>query len=421
MPYRNLIITLIMTIFPLLSIHQTSLAQSTSHDWPQWRGPDRNGISLETNWLPDTPNPKIEQLWQAEIGTGFSSFAIVKDRLYTMGNTAKNRRDRNENDIVTCLNAQTGEIIWQKSYPCQLQPNSYEGGPSATPTVENNRVYTVSKMAQVYCFNAENGDVIWSTNLQQDHGFKPPNWGFATSPVIIDNLILLNVGSAGVALDKSDGAIVWQSEPQGAGYASPLPFEATGMKGIAFIAARHFVLIDHLTGKELWRTPWKTYFDISGAEPIFSADHVFISSGYDTGGALYQLTPTKPKLIWESTTLRNQCNSSVLFEGHLYGFDGNMVGSNDRGGSLKCVEYLTGKEKWSAPNLGIGSLMLADQKLIVLSESGSLLIAHATPQKFDLITQNQILKGKCWTTPILANGRIYARNATGQLTCITIK
>ncbi|MFC1782625.1 PQQ-binding-like beta-propeller repeat protein [Planctomycetota bacterium] len=400
-------------------VKQVKNTDPITYDWPHWRGPHRNGISPETGWLGKMP--EIKQVWHASIGTGFSSIAVSQGRLYTMGNTAKSRRDKNQQDVVYCLNAKTGQLIWKQAYPCELQANSYEGGPHATPTVENDRVYTCSKMAQVFCFDKARGEVIWSTDLQKDFGFKPPNWGFATSPTIIENKILLNVGSAAVALDKADGKIIWQSQKEGAGYATPLPFASGGMKGVAFIAAKHFVLIDHETGKELWRIPWETSFDISGADPVFSGDYVFISSGYNTGGALYKLSSGTGSQIWKSQTLRTQCNSSVLWQGHLYGFDGNMVGSVDRGGSLKCIEYKTGVEKWSAGGLGVGSLMLADSKIIVLSEAGELLIVGADPQGFNVLTRAQILQGKCWTMPVLSGGLIYARNAVGDLVCVDAK
>jgi outer membrane protein assembly factor BamB len=190
------------------------------------------------------------------------------------------------------------------------------------------------------------------------------------------------------------------------------------MRGVAFLAARHFLLVDYETGEELWRIPWKTAYDINASDPVFSENFLFVSSGYRTGGILFRLHEEQGTPIWKSRVMRNQCNSSVLWKGYLYGFDGNMAGSRGSGGSLKCVHFKTGEEKWSADGLGVGSLMLADSKLIILSEGGKLLIAEAAPEEFRVLAQGQILQGKCWTVPVLSHGVIYARNAAGDLVCI---
>ncbi|MDP6523463.1 MAG: PQQ-binding-like beta-propeller repeat protein [Kiritimatiellia bacterium] len=393
-------------------------AAEQSAEWPHWRGPDRNGISMETTWFGNKPDTKIREVWRASVGIGFSSMAVSSGRVYTMGQTAKNGRDKNQQEVVYCLAAGTGKLIWKKSYPCELLARNYDGGPHATPALEGGRAYTCSKLGQVFCFDAATGKVMWSTDLHKGLGYKPPIWGFAGSPTVIGEKVLLNVGSAAIALDKSNGKPIWRSQTEGAGYGTPLPFEAGGMKGIAFLAAKHFVMVDHETGKELWRIPWKTKFDINAADPVFSGDHMFVSSSYNTGCAVYKLQGGKGTQIWQSMAMKNQFNSSVLHQGHLYGFDGNVIGSAGTGGTLKCLEFMTGKEKWSAGGLGIGSLTLATGRLIVLSEKGELIIAQANPEKFDVLVRAQILQGKCWTVPVLAGGVIYARDAAGDLVCV---
>lgn len=418
LPVRPVIVALATGMVVSQVSNAAENAARQSADWPHWRGPDRNGISTETGWFSNGSDATIREVWRASVGIGFSSMAVSGGRLYTMGQTAKSGRDKNQQDIVYCLAAGTGRLIWKKSYPCELLDRSYDGGPHATPTVEGGRVYTCSKLAQVFCFDAATGSVIWSTDLHKGLGYKPPIWGFAGSPTIIGDKVLLNIGSAAVALGKSDGKPVWRSKTEGAGYATPMPFEAGGMKGIAFFAAKHFVMVDHETGKEIWRVPWKTKFDINAADPVFSGDHMFVSSSYNTGSAVYKFQDGKGTKVWQNMAMKNQCNSSVLHQGHLYGFDGNVVGSAGTGGTLKCLEFMTGEEKWSAGGLGIGSLMLATDKLIVLSEKGELIIARANPKKFDVLARKQIIHGKCWTVPVLAGGVIYARNAAGDLVCV---
>jgi outer membrane protein assembly factor BamB len=168
-------------------------------------------------------------------------------------------------------------------------------------------------------------------------------------------------------------------------------------------------------GKVFWEYPWKTEYDINAADPIVSGDKMFVSSGYRKGGALLKLND-EPTVIWKSQNMHNQLNSSVLIGGHLYG----ISGQSGHGADLRCVEFQTGDVKWKEPSPGFGALMAADGKLIVLGEKGELIIAEATPEKFHALARAQVLGGKCWTTPVLSNGRIYCRNVHGTLVCVDV-
>ncbi len=385
--------------------------------WPPWRGPDRNGISSEKGWLEEWPEEGPKVLWRASLGTGFSSMAICKGRLYTMGNTATDAKDEDQKDQVFCLDAMTGKEIWKYAYPCKLAPVFYKGGTSATPTVDGHRVYTYSKQGHVFCFDAATGKVVWSRNIQEQDGLVPPKWGFAGSVLVAGDLLILNAGDGGIALKKDTGAVAWTSGKSASGYSTPLPFESGGSAGVALYSAKALVAVDPATGKKLWEQPWKTNYDVNAAEPIFIGDTVFLSTGYGSGCALMKVGKKGLVEIWRNKNMSNQCNSSVLFEGHIYGFDGNVGGK----GVLRCLDLKTGEVKWSKKRLGTGSLMMADGKLIILSEKGLLAIANATPEQYDEIQRAQILKGLCWTVPVLCNGRIYARCAEGDLVCVDPK
>ena len=180
--------------------------------------------------------------------------------------------------------------------------------------------------------------------------------------------------------------------------------------------SREVVAVNAKTGDVIWHIPWRTSYDINAAEPVFSGDLMFISSGYNHDCALFKIEGDSVTEIWKNKNMRNQINSSVLWEGFLYGFDGQVGG----GGKLTCIDFKTGQTKWSQGGMGTGSLMLADGKLIILSERGRLGIAQASPDGFKELASAQILTGKCWTVPVLANGRIYARNAAGQLVCVDV-
>ncbi len=386
-------------------------------EWPNWRGPAKNGISAERGWLAQWPDYGPDVLWDAAVGTGFSSLSIKNLRLYTMGNTATSSKDEDQTDQVFCLDAVTGVEIWKHTYPCELAPVYYKGGPSATPTVDGDRVYTFSKFGHLFCLDAKTGKVVWSRNITEQDKLAPPKWGFAGSVLVLGDLLVLNAGAGGIALDKKTGEVAWKTEGGMSGYSTPLPFEVNGQKGLAMFASDGLVAVDPATGKTLWKQPWKTSYDVNASDPIFSGDTVFISTGYGSGCALVKVGRDGLETVWRNKEMSNQCNSCVLWDGYLYGFNGNVGGK----GVLRCLDLKTGDVKWSKNGLGTGSLMLADGKLIILSENGILVIAKAVPDRYEELQRSKILNGLCWTVPVLCNGRIYARCAEGELVCVDPK
>ena len=374
-------------------------------DWPNFRGPNHNGISTETGWSATWPKDGPKVLWKATLGTGFCSIAVSGGRAYSMGNV-------DNKDILYCFDASTGKEIWKQSYPCPLFKKDHEGGPSATPTVDGDSVYTFSKNGDALCFKAANGQIVWQKNLPKELGIKYPTWYFASSAFVADNLIILNAGTAGIALNKTDGKVVWQSGNGPPGYATAVPFMMGSEKCVVIVGSTEIFGLVAATGKVLWKFPWKTDYDINAADPIISGDTVFVSSGYNHGCALLKIEGGNVTDVWRNKNMRNHFNSCVLWDGYIYGFDES---------TLRCLDFKTGEVKWSQEGLGKGSLMIADGKLIILSERGKLVIAPASPEGFKELASVQILMGKCWTVPVLANGKIYARNnPDGQLVCVDV-
>jgi outer membrane protein assembly factor BamB len=387
-----------------------SLSTATeAADWPNYRGPNYDGISSETGWSSTWPasGPKIP--WERQIGIGFASMSVSNGRVYATGNV-------DDHDIVYCLDAKTGKEIWKTSYPCPLLNKNHEGGPCATPTVEGDAVYTLSKNGDAIRFNAATGDIVWHTRLVKDLGFKLPTWDLSSSPLLIGNLVILNVGTYGVALNKADGSVVWQNGKDAPGYASGVPCTIDGQKCVAMAVSVEVAGLNPATGKVMWKFPWKTSYAINAADTIVSDDTVFISSGYNRGCGLYKINGSNVTEVWQNKNMRNHINCSVLWQGHIYGFDGQVGG----GGKLACIDFKTGQKVWSQGGLGTGSLMIAGGKLIILGEKGKLAIAEASPEGYKELASAQILSGKCWTVPVLANGRIYARNAAGHLVCVDV-
>jgi outer membrane protein assembly factor BamB len=374
-------------------------------DWPQWRGPERNGISTETNWDPAalTRGPRI--LWRTNVGLGYSGVAVKGDRLYTMGS----ERGR---DSVICMDTRTGREIWSYSYPARSMQYP---GPRATPTIDGNFLYTMSSDGQLFCLSADRGAVRWSRNIVEDFGARPPNWGFAGSVVVEEDLLLLNAGPSGLALDKRNGKLAWASGAGTGGYATAVLYTQNGMRYAAIFGRRAIYGVEARTGKEAWSYPWVTGNDVNAADPLVFDDRVFISSDYGSGSALLDISGRQPKLLWRNGNMNSHFSSFVLIDGHIYGNDGF---AGRRNGVFRCLDAETGREMWSQ-SLGFGSLIAADGKLILLTEQGDLHIALATPSGYrEIARARSILSSSCWTPPVLCDGSIYLRNHRGELVCL---
>ena len=399
----------------LLSVWVATLASllafadsARAGDWPRWRGPNLDGISQETGWVANWPQEGPKKLWEADLGVGYSSFSVAQGRVYTMGN-------RNQMDVVWCLDAETGKVHWQHEYPCSPKdPNGYLGT-RCTPTVDGDRVYSVSRDGQFFCLDAAKGTVVWSKKFKQDFGAKPPTWGYSGSPLIEKDWVLYEVGASNaavVAFDKKTGAVVWQNGKSPAGYSSLTPFDVDGERLLAVFPAAHFVVVRMKDGSEVGRIPWKTSYGVNAATPVIAGSQIFISSGYGFGCALLSVDGSGLKEVWRNKAMRNHVNSCVLWQGYLYGFDES---------DLKCLELKSGEVKWANNDFGKGSLNLAGGRLIIYSQSGKLVTADPSPSGFKAISSAQILDGKdTWAVPVLANGRIYCRSLD-KAACVDVK
>jgi outer membrane protein assembly factor BamB len=377
-------------------------------DWPCWRGPERNGISPETglNWNWGEQGPAV--LWRASLGKGFSAFAVADGRAYTLGN-------RDDVDTVFCLDAVTGKELWRHSYACPLDPLSYEGGPSATPAVDNGRVYTLSKSGHAFCLDARTGEVVWARTFA-----APPTtradyrvwWGFAGSPLVLSDRVILAVGTGGRALAKATGETLWESPDGRPGYSSPVPFRQGDRSAFALINGHEVVAADFATGERLWQIPWRTTWDQNAPDVLVADGQLLVSTGHGVGCALFDLTSGQPAEVWRNRNLRNEMGSSVYWQGKVYGYDFRQ---------LRCLDWRTGNVVWSADESRLGTVILADGKVIGLEETGQLVVAEATPEACRVIAKAPILGGRCWSAPALADGRLFVRNAAGEAVCLDLR
>ncbi len=376
------------------------------NDWPVWRGSDQNGISKETGWNPQG----AKKLWTKELGAGYSAVSVKDGKLYTMGRESD--ADKDGKDTVYCLDAKTGKEIWSYSYPC---PAGSFKGPRATPVCDGAFVYTLSREGLLICFDAASGKVKWETDVLGQSSTQNAKWGLSSSPCVEGDLILLNVGSSGVAVDKNSGKIQWKSAGKPS-YATPVVFDYNGSRLAAIFSAPGLQVVEVKTGKKINAFAWETKYDINGADPLIIGEKIFISSGYDRGCALLDFSSGELKKMWENNLLKAQFSSGVHIDGSIYGVDGQGKAK----GFLRCLSVADGSEQWNNP-LEFGSLMAADGKLIVLSETGILHFVEATAKKYNELSKMDTGLGSlCWTAPVLANGIIYCRNDKGTLVAIDV-
>ena len=381
-------------------------------DWPQWLGPDRTGISTETGFLKTWPKNGPEVLWQKNLGVGFSGISVADGRVFTMF-------AKGDDEFVVCLNEESGEEIWRFRTGGMYEEWQGGDGPRSQPTVDGDRVYVLGAEGRLYALNAGNGEAIWSVNLVDGLGGRLPRFGFSTSPLVEGDFLYLEAATRGgtfLALRRDDGKVAWASQNDVASYSSPIAVDLAGARQVIYFSGDALVGLSPADGSLYWRYPWKTSYDLNIATPIFvPPDRIFISSGYDHGAALLRIQAGgggfSVTRVWESRRMKNHFGTSVLVGDYLYGFD-NAI--------LKCIEAQTGKEQWKHRGYGKGALMFADGHLLLLSDDGRLALARATPDGFEEKAGAQVLSGRSWTMPTLANGRVFVRDMR-KIVCLDLR
>lgn len=393
--------------------------KSEKLDWPQWRGPNRDGISFEKgiskNWQENGP----EILWRISVGDGYSGISVANGKLFTMW-------DEGNSQFLFCLDALSGKELWRYRIGDNFM-EGYGNGPRSTPVVDKTIVYAVSAQGLLHAVNVTNGRVLWTHDLRAEYGSRLPDHGYSSSPLVDDEKLFVEAGGkedfAFVAFNKHTGDLIWHSQTDPPAYSSPIAVTINETRQIVFLSAKGLFSVSPDDGSLYWHYSWEPRCPATGIPtntmtPIFIAPNkIFISSGYGTviGAAVVRLQEVKKQFVaenlWESSKMKNLINSSVCFENHIYGFDM---------GIFKCFDALTGEEKWKARGFQRGSLIAADGHLIVLGERGKLALVEATPERFREVANVKFLSGKCWTSPTLANGKLYLRNQK-EMVCLDIK
>ena len=388
---------------------------SLGADWPQWLGPNRNGSSPEKDLLTTWPKEGPKVLWKVPGGDGYSSIAIAGDRAYTLV-------QRGNEELVIALDAATGKELWKRrSGPAYK--NQFGNGPRSTPAIEGDFVYIHSVTGPLMCLDAKSGDVVWQHDLLKEFGAENLRWGLSASPLIDGDLVLALPGGkkAGVAaFNKKTGDLVWKTGDDKAAYASPMAVTVAGTRQIIFFTAVGLLSVAAKDGAELWRVPWTTEFDCNIATPLIIGNQLFVSSGEEVGCALYKLASNSgPELVWESKgktgVMTNYWATAVVHEGHLYGLSGEF----SKAIHLNCVDLKTGKLKWSQKKFGKTSVTLAAGHLFLVTKKGELILAKASPEKYEEKARIPLL-AETRTAATIANGRLYLRDLQ-NIWCLDIK
>jgi outer membrane protein assembly factor BamB len=389
------------------ALSAASAGAKTAGNWPGFRGPARDGIvrgvRIETDWA---ASPPVE-LWRRPIGPGWSSFAVSGDFLYT-------QEQRGGDEVVACYKAATGEPVWTHRDAVRFFESNAGAGPRATPTLSNGRVYTFGATGVLNALNAGNGALVWSRVAASDtEGIpsmaggetKVPDWGFASSPLVVDDIVIVAVAGQLVGYDLATGKPRWFGPAGGVSYSSPQLVTIDGVAQVVLMSGAGATSVAPADGKRLWEHQWRGFPIV---QPALTGDgDVLISASGESGirriRVAHQSGGWTAERLWGSAGLKPYFNDFVVHEGHAFGFDGRI---------LACIDLENGTRKWKGGRYGNGQLvLLSDQDvLLVLSEDGELALVRATPEQFTELARFKAIEGKTWNHPVLVGNVLLVRN-----------
>ncbi|WP_395749359.1 PQQ-binding-like beta-propeller repeat protein [Prosthecobacter sp.] len=410
-----------------LALATTAFSAADPTDWGTFRGPAGNGIVA----APAGAKWSLKQVWKAPTNLGFSSFAVAGGKAYTL---VTGETDGNKGEMILCLDEKNGKELWSK--PLSVIPKYDGGGDSgtpdnkggdgsrSTPVVNGGKVYAIDSMLGVFCFDAATGKQVWSHDVMKDNAGVQIKWENAASPVIDGDVLLLAGGGAGqalIGLDKNTGETVWKAEDDKMTHATPVLADILGVHQAIFFTQTGLVAVSPQNGNVLWRAPFP--FKVStAASPVVYNDIVYCSAGYGVGAGAFKISKSGDKLeatqIWRR---ENQCfnhwSTPVVKDGYLYG----MFSFKEYGaGPLACVDIRTGEDKWAEKGFGPGQVILAGDKIVATSDKGEIVVVEAKPDKYKEVARKDVMEGKVWSYPVLANGKIFARS-TVEGVCLEVK
>jgi len=380
----------------------------SEEDWVCWRGPENNGRSLvkgiKIDWSSGLKKEwEIDFLCTGKTSASWSAPIIKGNRLIVCG--------RNEtSDLVFCLNPDTGDVLWQQSYDAD-PGSSYGSGFRATPCIDGDLVYTFGRAGDLVCWSLYNGELRWRQNVTELGG-EEPTWGHSTSPLVLDDLVIVNGGGKvrTVAFDKISGILRWTCGTGEAGYSGFNTFSIEGQSYLLSFHGKGLAAIDPDDGRELWNQTWETAYDVNATTPIVLDQRVFITSGYKTGAQMIECGLSESKPLWTTKEFASHHSDPVLIDNYLYGYSGDSIQNK---GDFKCIDTSNGEIKWSTSDMGWGCTIYVDGYLLCGDIKGNIFLIKPNPDQFELVTQMpkaiESVDSASWTIPVAANGRLYLR------------
>ena len=377
-----------------------------ARDWPHFLGPERVGRylgpPLARTWTEGAPR----ELWRRPVGEGFAGPVVSGGRLLMFHRVG-------DREVLEALDPETGSSIWRYDYPTTYRDDfGFDEGPRSAPVVDDGRVYTFGAQGQLHAVELDTGAGVWSVDTRSDFRFRKAFFGAAGSPLVEDGRVIANVGGPSdgiVAFDADSGDVLWSVAGEEASYSSPVAATFGGVRHALFFTRDNLVSLDPVDGREHFRRSWRARIraSVNAATPLVVDDLVFVSAQYGTGAGLFRVAGSGLEELWTSNdVLSNHYATSVHRDGYLYGYHGRQ----EYGPSLRAVALETGEAAWDVPRFGAGSVLLADDLLVIMRESGELLLAEALPDAFTPVARAQLLRGTVRAYPALADGRFFVRN-----------
>lgn len=388
-------------------------------DWTNWRGVNFEGKSattgIQTDWSKGLPKVwHVNYLCQDKGTAAWSAPVVQGNRLIVPGRDEKN-------DLIFCINTDTGELIWKGSYAAEAS-TSHGPGSRATPFISDGKVYTFGRSGDLVCWQLDDGKMFWHKNVK-DAGGVEPQWGYSTTPLIQDSMVIVQGGGTAlvIAYNKNTGEMLWKSMEGDAGYAAAIPMIVENEVQLLIYQATGLSCINADNGQHLWTAPWPTDYGVNATTPVINKDIVFHTSGYKMGCEALKVTKNGYEVLWKNNLMEAQHSDPVLIDGYLYGYSGE---SSRNDGLFKCIELATGKQMWSTDQIGQGTTTFVDGHLVCLDIKGNIFLVKPNPSSFvkvgEIKSAIEDVKNPAWTVPVVANGKLYLRYLQ-QLVCYQLK
>jgi outer membrane protein assembly factor BamB len=377
--------------------------ERTSATWSDFRGANRDGIVdgviLASDWKGSEPR----LVWKTRIGPGWSSFTVAGNRLFT-------QEQRGEQEAVICLDAETGSTVWTYAYPARFWEAIGGAGPRATPTIGDNQLFALGADGQLSALRPSNGEVLWTRNLHQDAQREPPTWGWSSSPLLVGSQVIVHAGGNEdrglLAYDRDTGALLWSVASGDHSYSSPQRASFAGVDGILMLTNNGLQFLSELDGSTIWEYSYPTQ-NYRAIQPLVLGDDVLIGTSLGEGTRMIDVEfiddQWKISERWTSLDIKPDFNDYAVYQGYLYGFDGNI---------LACVDIESGERQWKRGRYGNGQLVLLREsgQLLIASEKGELVLVKADPERLTEEAKIPAIDGKTWNHPVLIGNRVYIRN-----------